>query len=113
MEMTHMFVSRGSILAMLAAVIISGTVEAGEPCDGPATPAFESAQRLIASLHPDKPGQLRVVANDLSEFTVAETQWLRSRIHAVSRAWRAGDERLATLQLAEVTTLIEARRRQP
>jgi hypothetical protein len=43
------------------------------------------SQRLVDSLHPDKPVQMRVFAPDGSELTAGQGHWIRSRLRRFLR----------------------------
>jgi len=66
------------------------------------------AQRIVDSLRPDKPGQMRVFASDGSEYTAAEALWMKGQLRSVTRACAQGDETSATSTLGGVTELLKA-----
>jgi hypothetical protein len=70
--------------------------------------------RLIDSLRPEKPGQMRVLAADGSEFNAVQVQWMKGQLRKVDSvcARRApGDEAEAARILASVQELLDSHRR--
>ncbi len=94
--------------------LAAGAVYASAPCDGPASQQYRDCVRLVDSLRPDKPGQIRVFAADGSEFTAGQVQWMRGRLHEVRRLCASdapGDQAEAARLLVEVRELVASRRR--
>lgn len=73
-------------LAALAATSIAGAA-----CDASLVASYDQASRVVGSLRPDKPSQMRVFAVDGSVYTAGEAQWLKSQLHEVSVACQRGD----------------------
>ncbi len=80
-------------------------------CSAPLTEQFTTVQHLVDSLRPDKPGQARVAASDGSEYTAAQSLWMKGRIRFVRRACGRGDEASAAAALGSVSGLLMKHRR--
>jgi hypothetical protein len=65
-------------------------------------------ERVVDSLRPDKPGQVRVFASDGSEYTAGEALWMKGQLRSVLKACSKGDETSATSILDGVTELLNA-----
>jgi hypothetical protein len=70
-------------------------------------------ERIVDSVKPDKPGQVRVSAFDGSEYTAGEANWMKGRLRLVLQACARGDETTATSALHEVTELLYSHHRAP
>jgi hypothetical protein len=69
---------------------------------------FASAERIVDSLRPDKPGQIRVIASDGSEYTAGEVLWMKGQMRSVLQACEQGHETSAASTLHGVTDLLNA-----
>lgn len=67
---------------------------------------YASAQRIVDSLTPDKPGQTRVFAADGAEYRAGEALWMKGLIRAALRACVQSDETRAAADLREVLDLL-------
>jgi hypothetical protein len=70
-------------------------------------PSLHECERIVSSLHPDKPAQMRVFAYDGSEFTAGQAQWMKGQLRLVTKAGANGDAADASRRLAEVRQLID------
>jgi hypothetical protein len=70
-------------------------------------------ERVVDSMKPEKPGQVRVSAFDGSEYTAGETLWMKGQLRSVLQACARGDETSATSALHEVTELLSSHHREP
>jgi hypothetical protein len=105
-------IMRGKIaIAMVVAVLGGTTAYADSGCAGPLMREFHESERIVGSLRPDKPGQVRVYASDGSEFTAGQSQWMRGQLNEVGRACVRGDSAAAARLLAGVQQLIDAHAR--
>jgi hypothetical protein len=102
---------RKVVIAMVVAVLGGTTAHAQSDCAGPLMREFHEGERIVDSLRPDKPGQVRVYAIDGSQFTAGQSQWMRGQINEVGRACARGDSAAASRLLAGVQQLIEAHSR--
>jgi hypothetical protein len=68
--------------------------------------ALHQSERIVGSLHPDKPGQMRVFASDGSEFTAGQAQWMKGQLRLSARDFADGDAAEASRRLAEVRQLL-------
>jgi len=80
-------------------------------CSPVLTEQLVSAQHVVDSLRPDKPGQARVTAADGSEYTAGQSLWMKGRIRSVRRACERGDEASAAAELDGVSSLLLTHRR--
>jgi len=67
--------------------------------------------RIVDSLRPDKPGQMRVFASDGSEFTAGQALWMKGQLRSVLQACVQGDESSAASSLHGVTDLLHTHHR--
>jgi hypothetical protein len=102
---------RNIAIAMVVAVLGGTTAYADSGCAGPLMREFHESERIVDSLRPDKPGQVRVYASDGSQFTAGQSQWLRGQLNEVGRACVQGDSAAAARLLAEVQQVINAHAR--
>ena len=63
-------------------------------CSTTFTDKFAGADRIVDSLRPDKPGQMRVSASDGSEFTAGQALWMKGQL-------RSADETGAAVEVSE------------
>ena len=80
-------------------------------CSTTFTEKVAGADRIVESLRPDKPGQMRVFASDGSEFTAGQALWMKGQLRSVLQACVQGDEVSAASSLHGVTDLLRARHR--
>ena len=80
-------------------------------CSTAFTEKLASTERIVDSLRPDKPGQIRVFASDGSEFTAGQAIWMKGQLRSVLHACAQGDEVSAASSLHGVTDLLNARHR--
>ena len=80
-------------------------------CSTTFTEKFAGAERIVGSLRPDKPGQMRVFASDGSEFTAGQALWMKGQLRSVLQACTQGDEVSAASSLHGVTGLLNAHHR--
>ena len=80
-------------------------------CSTTFTEQFAGADRIVDSLRPDKPGQMRVFASDGSEFTAGQALWMKGQLRSALQACVQGDEVSAASSLQGVTDLLRARHR--
>jgi hypothetical protein len=75
---------------------------------------YRDCVQLLNSLHLEKPGQMRVLAADGSEFNGGQVQWMKGQMHRFERLCALGgaeNEAQAAKVLADVEGLIESHRR--
>jgi hypothetical protein len=77
-------------------------------CSPTFTEKFAGAERIVDSLRPDKPGQMRVFASDGSEFTAGQALWMKGQLRSELHACVRGDEVSAASSLHGVTDLLNA-----
>ena len=80
-------------------------------CGAVLTAKFVNAERIVDSLRPDKPGQVRVFAPDGSEFTAGQALWMKGQLRSVLQACSQGDDASAGSRLLGVTDLLNAHHR--
>ena len=101
----------GSVAASVFLVVSMAPARAG--CNPGLTERYTGTQKIIDSLRPDKPGQMRVIASDGSAYTAAETRWMKSQLRSVQQACAQGDEAAAVSALQGVLELLRSHRRAP
>jgi hypothetical protein len=77
------------------------------------TKEYASAERIVDSLRPDKPGQMRVYAYDGSEYSAGESLWMKGQLRSVLHAGVRGDDASAASTLHSVTDLLNSQHRAP
>jgi len=80
-------------------------------CSTTFTEKLAGAGRIVDSLRPDKPGQMRVFASDGSEFTAGQALWMKGQLRSVLQACVQGDETSAASSLHGVTDLLSTHHR--
>ncbi|MEA3180908.1 MAG: hypothetical protein QOI59_4431 [Gammaproteobacteria bacterium] len=71
------------IMFVAVAALAAATANAGTGCNPQATPEYPYCLRLVDSLRPEKPGQMRVFAADGSEFNAGQAQWMKAQLRKV------------------------------
>jgi hypothetical protein len=94
-----------------SAYLLASSTLAYASCSTPFTEKFAGADRIVDSLRPDKPGQVRVFAADGSEFTAGQALWMKGQLRSALQACVQGDEVSAASSLQGVTDLLRARHR--
>jgi hypothetical protein len=74
--------------------------------DDKLTTSLHECERIVDSLHPDKPAQMRVIASDGSEFTAGQAQWMKGQLRLLVKARADGDAADASRRLIEVRQLL-------
>jgi hypothetical protein len=74
---------------------------------------YANAQRIVDSLKPDKPGQVRVFASDGSEYTAGQALWMKGQLRSVLQACAQADETAAAAGLHGVTDLLSSHHATP
>ena len=100
-----------SLVASICLLAVSTLSHAS--CNPVLAEQLASAQRIVDSLRPDKPGQARVVASDGSEYTAAQALWMKGQVRSVLRACAQGDETSATSTLHGVVDLLTSHHHTP
>jgi hypothetical protein len=80
-------------------------------CSTTFTEQLAGAERIVDSLRPDKPGQMRVFTSDGSDFTAGQALWMKGRVRSVLQACVQGDEVSAASSLHGVTDLLRTHHR--
>jgi hypothetical protein len=91
--------------------LLASSTLAYASCSTPFTDKFAGAERIVDSLRPDKPGQMRVFASDGSEFTAGQALWMKGQLQSVLQACVRGDEVSAASSLHGVTDLLRTHHR--
>jgi hypothetical protein len=107
---SHMTIATTSVLAT-ACLLASSLSHAN--CSPTFTERFSSAQRMVDSLRPDKPAQVRVAAFDGSEYTAGQAQWMKGQLRSALQSCTHSDEASAAATLQGVTDLLNSRHRSP
>ena len=97
--------------AIPSTVLLASSTLAHASCNPALTEQFAGMQRIVDSLRPDKPGQMRVLASDGSEYTAGEVQWMKGQLRLALRSCAQGDEASAASALHGVVELLNARHR--
>ena len=103
------------VLVGTAALMIATVGFAAIGCDSSATEQYRQAERIVDSLRPEKPGQMRVFAADGSEFNAGQASWMKARLRKYEQLCAHGspeDLAQAARILAEVQDLLKSHQRQ-
>jgi hypothetical protein len=103
------------VLVGSAAVLIVTVCQAASGCDAPSLQQYRDTARIVDSLRPEKPGQMRVFAADGSEFNAGQASWMKARLREYTRLCEHGspeDLAQAAKLLAEVQDLLKSHQRQ-
>jgi hypothetical protein len=76
------------------------------------TSSLHECERIVGSLHPDRPGQMRVFASDGSEFTAGQVQWMKGQLRLIAEARVDANAADASRRLAEVRQLLNEHHRE-
>jgi hypothetical protein len=103
------------VLVGTTALLIASVGFAAVGCDESATEQYHHAERIVDSLRPEKPGQMRVFAADGSEFNAGQASWMKARLRKYAQLCAHGspeDLAEAAKILAEVQDLLKSHQRQ-
>jgi hypothetical protein len=106
-----MSTNAASVAALI--VLLSASMQSYAGCSPALTTQFESTQRIVDSVRPDKPGQTRVFASDGSVFTGADALWMKGQLRLVQKECAQSDEAAANKSLHGVIDFLGAHRRAP
>jgi hypothetical protein len=98
-----------SVVASTVVLTLSNLAQAN--CGPKLADHLSSVQRIVDSVRPDKPGQLRVVASDGMVFTSTEAHWMSEQLRVVHKSCTQGDEAAAEKALREVDRLLSEHKR--
>src|ERR1700722_20653720 len=100
---------RSTIFALFSSVYLyAASSLAYADCSPVLTASIVSAERIIDSLRPDKPGQMRVFASDDSEFNGGDALWMKGQLRFIQRACGQSEEAAAAAHLKEVQDVLKA-----
>jgi hypothetical protein len=102
-------------LAGTAALLIATMGRAAIGCDVAAAEQYRHVESIVASLRPEKPGQMRVFAADGSEFNAGQASWMKARLRQYAQLCAHGspeDLAEAAKILTEVQDLLKSHQRQ-
>jgi Ni/Co efflux regulator RcnB len=102
-----------TIYCVVASTCLLASTLAHATCSASFNEQLARTERIVDSLKPDKPGQVRVSAFDGSEFTAGEARWMKGQLRSVLEACQGGDETSATSTLQGVTELLHSHHRAP
>ena len=101
------------LLISAALCWVAPASHANDACDK-TQPQYRDTLLLVDSLRPEKPGQMRVFANDGTEFNAGQAQWLKGQLRKLDRLCaRGGPAEAAEAEKvrASVNQLIDSHRR--
>jgi hypothetical protein len=102
---------RTTIYCVVASSCLMASTLAHATCSPSFSEQLARTERVVDSMKPDKPGQVRVSAFDGSEYTAGETLWMKGQLRSVLEACARGDEASATSTLYGVTELLYSHHR--
>jgi hypothetical protein len=102
-----MLILRNFLLAMTLC-LASLVAQATEKCSSEFLQSCQETARVVDSLRPEKPGQVRVFTLDGREFSAGQAFWMQRQMKRVNEACTRGDEKEAARLLATVRELLEA-----
>jgi hypothetical protein len=92
-------------------LLLTSSTLAHASCSAALTEKLGGAERIVDSLRPDKPAQIRVFSSDGSEFTAGQALWMKGQLRSVVEACSQDNEVSAASGLRGVTDLLNAHRR--
>ena len=92
--------------SIIAATCLMTSALAHADCGSQFSRHYAGAERIVDSLRPDKPGQMRVSAFDGSEYTAGQALWMKGQLRSALQACAQGNEATATSALQGVTDLL-------
>jgi len=102
---------KSTLVAVVASTYFLASTLTYANCSTTLTEKFAGAERIIDSLRPDKPGQMRVFASDGSEFTACQALWMKGQLRSVLQACVQGDEVSAASSLHGIIDLLRTHHR--
>jgi hypothetical protein len=103
--------ARTFLVVLASTYILASPSLSQASCAPKLTEQVVGAERVVDSLRPDKPAQVRVFASDGSEYTAGEALWMKGQMRSVLRACSQGDESSAASTLDGVIELLKAHQR--
>ena len=103
------------VLVGSVALLIGAVGQAAIGCDAPSMQQYRDTARIVDSLRPEKPGQMRVFAADGSEFNAGQAGWMKARLREYEQLCAHGspeDLAKAAKILAQVQDLVKSHQRQ-
>lgn len=98
-------------VALALGLLGYGTGAAAEDCDPALLSSMRDAQRLVAPMRADKPGQARVFAADGSEYPAGVVRWMTAELLAAEQNCRDGKSADAETHVAGVEATLTAHAR--
>ena len=95
--------------SVIASTCLMTSTLAHADCSPMFSKQYANAQRIVDSLRPDKPGQVRVSASDGSEYTAGQALWMKGQLRSVAEACAQDNGVSAASSLSGVTDLLNAR----
>jgi hypothetical protein len=99
--------------AVIASTCLMTSTLAHGNCSPIFTKQYATAERIVDSLRPDKPGQMRVFAYDGSEYTAGQALWMKGQLRSSLQACTRGADTNAASTLRGVTDLLNSHHRTP
>jgi len=99
--------------SVVASTFLLASTLAHANCSPTFTEQFASSARIVDSLRPDKPGQIRVSASDGSQYTAGQALWMKGQLQSVLQSCKQGDETAAASTLHGVNDLLKSHHRAP
>lgn len=92
-------------IAMISIIPVAQVV--AKPSTAEVLPVFKQVQRIVHSLHADKPGQVRVRAVDGSEYTAGQAFRLKSQLMVAEAAMASGNSLQATDEIQQIAATLK------
>ena len=99
------------LVVVSVSCLVASQAYADGGCDAGLKQRYENDARVVNSLRPDKPSEMRVYAVDGSEFTAGEARWMRSelrKIESYCTSVNSARARQATAAAANVEALLKS-----
>jgi hypothetical protein len=93
---------------------VAAVAQAQTGCSASVMARLDSVDRIAGSLHPDKPGQMRVFARDGSVYSGGQILWMQGQLRRAARLcarMEANNQAQAALVIGEIETLVQAHAR--
>jgi hypothetical protein len=107
------FILSKVLISAATLLLVASAAHASAVCDK-TQQQYRDCIRLVDSLRPEKPGQMRVFAADGSEFNGGQVQWMKAQLRRYEKLCARGapgDEAEAARILAGVEEMLSSHRR--
>ena len=95
-------------LLLISTIALLSNAAVAAPIDSTLAKSLRETERLVSSLHMDKPAQMRVYAFDGTEYTSTEALWLKAHVQAARKALASNNTADAARELNMITAALKS-----